>query len=65
MTWRATRARHFAQQPDPHFKPFSTRRDFGGAGMRASASLALLKTHDGMIRLVERVTRCEIILPVV
>lgn len=42
ITWRATRAQHFAQQSDPHFKPFfTTRRDFGGAGMPASASLAL------------------------
>jgi signal transduction histidine kinase len=50
------------------FEPFfTTRRDSGGTGMGLGIVLALLKTHDGTIRLVdsERGTRFEIILPVV
>ena len=48
------------------FEPFfTTRRDAGGTGMGLASSLALLKAHDGTIRLVdsERGTRFEIILP--
>lgn len=50
------------------FEPFfTTRRDSGGTGMGLGIVLALLKAHDGTIRLVdsERGTRFEIILPVV
>ena len=49
------------------FEPFfTTRRDSGGTGMGLGIVLALLKAHDGMIRLVdsERGTRFEIVLPV-
>ncbi|QPC90038.1 ATP-binding protein [Mesorhizobium sp. INR15] len=49
------------------FEPFfTTRRDSGGTGMGLGIVLALLKAHDGTIRLVdsERGTRFEIILPV-
>lgn len=49
------------------FEPFfTTRRDCGGTGMGLGIVLALLKAHDGTIRLVdsERGTRFEIILPV-
>lgn len=44
---------------------FTTRRDSGGTGMGLGIVLALLKAHDGTIRLVdsERGTRFEIILP--
>ncbi|WP_287233460.1 ATP-binding protein [Mesorhizobium sp.] len=48
------------------FKPFfTTRRDCGGTGMGLGIVLALLKAHDGTIRLVdsERGARFEIILP--
>ncbi|QKC81002.1 ATP-binding protein [Mesorhizobium sp. NZP2077] len=48
------------------FEPFfTTRRATGGTGMGLGIVLALLKAHDGMIRLVdsERGTRFEIILP--
>jgi signal transduction histidine kinase len=48
------------------FEPFfTTRRDNGGTGMGLGIVLALLKAHDGTIRLVdsERGTRFEIILP--
>jgi signal transduction histidine kinase len=48
------------------FEPFfTTRRDSGGTGMGLGIVLALLKAHDGTIRLVdsERGTRFEIILP--
>ncbi|TIM63482.1 MAG: ATP-binding protein, partial [Mesorhizobium sp.] len=48
------------------FEPFfTTRRDCGGTGMGLGIVLALLKAHDGTIRLVdsERGTRFEIILP--
>ncbi len=50
------------------FEPFfTTRRDAGGTGMGLGIVLALLKAHDGTIRLVdsERGTRFEIILPAV
>jgi signal transduction histidine kinase len=50
------------------FEPFfTTRRDCGGTGMGLGIALALLKAHDGTIRLVdsERGTRFEIILPAV
>ncbi|TPK58207.1 HAMP domain-containing protein [Mesorhizobium sp. B2-4-19] len=50
------------------FEPFfTTRRSTGGTGMGLGIVLALLKVHDGMIRLVdsERGTRFEITLPVV
>lgn len=50
------------------FEPFfTTRRDCGGTGMGLGIVLALLKAHDGTIRLVdsERGTRFEIILPAV
>ncbi|TIQ92525.1 MAG: ATP-binding protein, partial [Mesorhizobium sp.] len=50
------------------FEPFfTTRRDSGGTGMGLGIVLALLKAHDGTIRLVdsERGTRFEIILPAV
>jgi len=50
------------------FEPFfTTRRATGGTGMGLGIVLALLKAHDGMIRLVdsERGTRFEITLPVV
>ncbi|RWE64519.1 ATP-binding protein [Mesorhizobium sp.] len=50
------------------FEPFfTTRRDAGGTGMGLGIVLALLKAHDGTIRLVdsERGTRFEIILPTV
>ncbi|WP_413468347.1 ATP-binding protein [Mesorhizobium sp. B1-1-8] len=49
------------------FEPFfTTRRDSGGTGMGLGIVLALLKAHDGTIRLVdsERGTRFQIILPV-
>ncbi|BAV48893.1 integral membrane sensor signal transduction histidine kinase [Mesorhizobium loti] len=49
------------------FEPFfTTRRATGGTGMGLGIVLALLKAHDGMIRLVdsERGTRFEITLPV-
>ncbi|PBB66924.1 two-component sensor histidine kinase [Mesorhizobium sp. WSM4312] len=49
------------------FEPFfTTRRSTGGTGMGLGIVLALLKAHDGMIRLVdsERGTRFEITLPV-
>jgi signal transduction histidine kinase len=48
------------------FEPFfTTRRATGGTGMGLGIVLALLKAHDGMIRLVdsERGTRFEITLP--
>lgn len=48
------------------FEPFfTTRRDCGGTGMGLRIVLALLKAHDGTIRLVdsERGARFEIILP--
>ncbi len=48
------------------FEPFfTTRRDSGGTGMGLGIVVALLKAHDGTIRLVdsERGTRFEIILP--
>ncbi|WP_421915481.1 ATP-binding protein [Mesorhizobium sp.] len=48
------------------FEPFfTTRRESGGTGMGLGIVLALLKAHDGTIRLVdsERGTRFEIILP--
>ncbi|TIM63389.1 MAG: HAMP domain-containing protein, partial [Mesorhizobium sp.] len=48
------------------FEPFfTTRRDCGGTGMGLGIVLALLKAHDGTIRLVdsERGARFEIILP--
>jgi signal transduction histidine kinase len=48
------------------FEPFfTTRRDSGGTGMGLGIVLALLKAHDGTIRLVdsESGTRFEIILP--
>lgn len=48
------------------FEPFfTTRRDSGGTGMGLGIVLALLKAHDGTIRLVDsgRGTRFEIILP--
>ncbi|RWK54339.1 MAG: HAMP domain-containing protein [Mesorhizobium sp.] len=48
------------------FQPFfTTRRDCGGTGMGLGIVLALLKAHDGTIRLVdfERGTRFEITLP--
>ncbi|TRC73679.1 HAMP domain-containing protein [Mesorhizobium sp. WSM4307] len=48
------------------FEPFfTTRRSTGGTGMGLGIVLALLKAHDGMIRLVdsERGTRFEITLP--
>ncbi|TJV37219.1 MAG: HAMP domain-containing protein [Mesorhizobium sp.] len=50
------------------FEPFfTTRRDCGGTGMGLGIVLALLKAHDGTIRLVdsERGARFEIILPAV
>ncbi|MER8829737.1 ATP-binding protein [Mesorhizobium sp. M0938] len=50
------------------FEPFfTTRRDSGGTGMGLGIVLALLKAHDGTIRLVdsERGTRFEIILSIV
>uniref|UniRef100_UPI0025D643D7 HAMP domain-containing sensor histidine kinase n=1 Tax=Mesorhizobium sp. TaxID=1871066 RepID=UPI0025D643D7 len=50
------------------FEPFfTTRRETGGTGMGLGIVLALLKAHDGTIRLVdsERGTRFEISLPVV
>lgn len=50
------------------FEPFfTTRRASGGTGMGLGIVLALLKAHDGTIRLVdsERGTRFEINLPVV
>jgi signal transduction histidine kinase len=50
------------------FEPFfTTRRESGGTGMGLGIVLALLKAHDGTIRLVdsERGTRFEINLPVV
>jgi signal transduction histidine kinase len=50
------------------FEPFfTTRRATGGTGMGLGIVLALLKAHDGTIRLVdsERGTRFEIDLPVV
>jgi signal transduction histidine kinase len=49
------------------FEPFfTTRRSTGGTGMGLGIVLALLKAHDGTIRLVdsERGTRFEIVLPV-
>jgi signal transduction histidine kinase len=49
------------------FEPFfTTRRETGGTGMGLGIVLALLKAHDGTIRLVdsERGTRFEINLPV-
>ncbi|TPI29420.1 HAMP domain-containing histidine kinase [Mesorhizobium sp. B3-1-6] len=49
------------------FEPFfTTRRESGGTGMGLGIVLALLKAHDGTIRLVdsERGTRFEIDLPV-
>lgn len=49
------------------FEPFfTTRRETGGTGMGLGIVLALLKAHDGTIRLVdsERGTRFEIDLPV-
>jgi signal transduction histidine kinase len=48
------------------FEPFfATRRDSRGTGMGLGIVLALLKAHDGTIRLVdsERGTRFEIVLP--
>ncbi|WP_292165097.1 HAMP domain-containing sensor histidine kinase [Mesorhizobium sp.] len=48
------------------FEPFfTTRRDSGGTGMGLGIVLALLKAHDGTIRLVDSDsgTRFEIILP--
>lgn len=48
------------------FEPFfTTRRESGGTGMGLGIVLALLKAHDGTIRLVdsERGTRFEITLP--
>jgi signal transduction histidine kinase len=48
------------------FEPFfTTRRDSGGTGMGLGIVLALLKAHDGTIRLVDsgRGTRFEITLP--
>lgn len=48
------------------FEPFfTTRRETGGTGMGLGIVLALLKAHDGTIRLVdsERGTRFEISLP--
>ncbi len=48
------------------FEPFfTTRRESGGTGMGLGIVLALLKAHDGTIRLVdsERGTRFEICLP--
>jgi signal transduction histidine kinase len=48
------------------FEPFfTTRRETGGTGMGLGIVLALLKAHDGTIRLVdsERGTRFEINLP--
>ncbi|MER8764191.1 MULTISPECIES: ATP-binding protein [unclassified Mesorhizobium] len=48
------------------FEPFfTTRRDSGGTGMGLGIVLALLKAHDGTIRLVDSAsgTRFEIILP--
>jgi signal transduction histidine kinase len=48
------------------FEPFfTTRRDSGGTGMGLGIVLALLKAHDGTIRLVDSGsgTRFEIILP--
>jgi signal transduction histidine kinase len=50
------------------FEPFfTTRRDSGGTGMGLGIVLALLKAHDGTIRLVDSGsgTRFEIILPAV
>ncbi|WP_430682299.1 HAMP domain-containing sensor histidine kinase [Mesorhizobium australafricanum] len=50
------------------FEPFfTTRRETGGTGMGLGIVVALLKAHDGTIRLVdsERGTRFEIDLPVV
>ncbi|TIW77593.1 MAG: ATP-binding protein, partial [Mesorhizobium sp.] len=50
------------------FEPFfTTRRETGGTGVGLGIVLALLKAHDGTIRLVdsERGTRFEISLPVV
>ncbi|TIV16364.1 MAG: two-component sensor histidine kinase, partial [Mesorhizobium sp.] len=50
------------------FEPFfTTRRETGGTGVGLGIVLALLKAHDGTIRLVdsERGTRFEINLPVV
>ncbi|MBN9219924.1 MAG: HAMP domain-containing protein [Mesorhizobium sp.] len=49
------------------FEPFfTTRRESGGTGMGLGIVLALLKAHDGTIRLVDsgRGTRFEITLPV-
>ncbi|MBZ9796947.1 sensor histidine kinase [Mesorhizobium sp. ES1-4] len=49
------------------FEPFfTTRRESGGTGMGLGIVLALLKAHDGTIRLVDsaRGTRFEIVLPV-
>ena len=49
------------------FEPFfTTRRESGGTGMGLGIVLALLKAHDGTIRLVdsERGTRFEITVPV-
>ncbi|TGQ74648.1 HAMP domain-containing histidine kinase [Mesorhizobium sp. M00.F.Ca.ET.186.01.1.1] len=49
------------------FEPFfTTRRETGGTGMGLGIVLALLKAHDGTIRLVDSGpgTRFEIILPV-
>lgn len=48
------------------FEPFfTTRRESGGTGMGLGIVLALLKAHDGTIRLVDsgRGTRFEIVLP--
>ncbi|CCV10560.1 Sensor protein [Mesorhizobium sp. STM 4661] len=53
---------------DRIFEPFfTTRRDSGGTGMGLGIVLALLKAHDGTIRLVDSApgTRFEITLPVV
>jgi len=45
---------------------FTTRRETGGTGMGLGIVLALLKAHDGTIRLVDsgRGTRFEIVVPV-
>jgi signal transduction histidine kinase len=51
---------------DRIFEPFfTTRRDTGGTGMGLGIVVALLKAHDGRIRLVdsERGARFEITLP--
>ena len=59
------RRRHFARATGHSiFEPFfTTRRDVGGTGMGLGIVLALLKAHDGTIKLVdsERGTRFEII----